>query len=348
MSIEQAKLNTKAVLRNDKIVETIIKIVSFISFALIILIFVFVFKEAVPLFFKAAGPKQVASAPLVQETYGEEVTGKLEDIKSNNETKTVATVEDAARSLSSLGNKEWQPVSTNPQYGLAPLLWGSLKVTIISLLIATPVSVLASLFTVVFAPKKFREIIKPAIELLAGFPSVVIGFFALVTIASFSQNLFGTESRLNAFVGGLAMAIAVAPIIFTVTEDALSAIPKFMSEASLALGATKWQTAIHVLLPAATPGIFAAILLGFGRAFGETMIVIMATGNASLNTLSIFDSVRTMSATIGAEMAEVVFGDIHYHILFLLGSILFILTFALNAIAEFYVRQKLMKRFKGN
>ncbi len=347
MSIEQAKLNTKSVIRNDKIVEAIIKIVSMISFTLIILIFVFVFKEAAPVFFKAAAPKAPQTAPLVQESYGEEVTGKLEDIKSNNADKAVVTEEDPVQSLKSLIGKEWQPVSTNPRYGLAPLLWGSLKVTLISLVAAAPISILASLFTVVFAPKRLREIIKPAIELLAGFPSVVIGFFALTTIASFSQGVFGSDSRLNAFVGGLAMAIAVAPIIFTVTEDALNSIPRFMSEASLALGATKWQTAIHVLLPAATPGIFAALLLGFGRAFGETMIVLMATGNASLNTLSIFDSVRTMSATIGAEMAEVVFGDIHYHILFLLGSILFVLTFCLNAVAEFYVRQRLLKKFKG-
>lgn len=348
MSIEEAKLNTKAVLRNDKIVETVIKAVSFVSFALIILIFVFVFKEAAPVFFKATETAKPKAAPIVQETYGEEITGTLTDSSmAMNKPQATAAEEDPRASLKSLGGSEWQPVSSNPRYGLEPLLWGSFKVTVISLLVATPLSVLAALFTVVFAPKRIREIIKPAIELLAGFPSVVIGFFALTTIASFTQALFNTESRLNAFVGGLALAITVAPIIFTVTEDALNSIPSFMSEASLALGATKWQTAIHVLLPAATPGIFAAMLLGFGRAFGETMIVIMATGNASLNTMSFFDSVRTMSATIGAEMAEVVFGDIHYHILFLLGSILFVLTFFLNAIAEFYVRQRLLKKFRG-
>lgn len=347
MSLEQAKLNTKSVLRNDKIVETAIKAVSFVSFALIILIFVFVFKEAAPVFFKASEAAKPKAAPIVQETYGDDSADTAFAKQADAGAKAGEVEEDPKQSLRSLGGSEWQPVSTNPRYGLAPLLWGSLKVTLISLLIGAPFSILAALFTVVFAPKKLREIIKPAIELLAGFPSVVIGFFALTTIASFTQFLFNTESRLNALVGGLALAITVAPIVFTVTEDALNSIPGFMSEASLALGATKWQTAIHVLLPAATPGIFAAMLLGFGRAFGETMIVIMATGNASLNSLSIFDSVRTMSATIGAEMAEVVFGDIHYHILFLLGSILFVLTFFLNAIAEFYVRQRLMKKFRG-
>ncbi len=143
------------------------------------------------------------------------------------------------------------------------------------------------------------------------------------------------------------MSLAVIPIVYTVSEDALSAIPKYLKEASLALGATDWQTALFVTLPAATPGVFAAVLLGVGRAFGETMIVLMATGNAALVTWSLTDPVRTMSATIGAEMAEVVFGGTHYGVLFLIGSILFIFTFSLNAVAEIFIRQRLMKRFGG-
>jgi phosphate transport system permease protein len=143
------------------------------------------------------------------------------------------------------------------------------------------------------------------------------------------------------------MSLAVIPIVFTVAEDALTAVPKYLREASLALGATKWQTALFVTLPAATPGVFAAVLLGFGRAFGETMIVLMATGNAALLTANLFEPVRTMSATIGAEMAEVVFGDTHYNVLFLLGAILFIFTFSLNAVAEIFIRQRLLKRFRG-
>jgi phosphate transport system permease protein len=139
----------------------------------------------------------------------------------------------------------------------------------------------------------------------------------------------------------------VIPIVYTVAEDALTAVPRYMSEASLALGASKWQTALFVTLPAATPGVFAAVLLGFGRAFGETMIVLMATGNAALLSASLTEPVRTMSATIGAEMAEVVFGDTHYTVLFLLGSILFVFTFLLNAVAEVFIRQRLLKRFRG-
>ncbi len=198
-----------------------------------------------------------------------------------------------------------------------------------------------------FAPKRIKEYIKPIIELMAGIPSVVIGFFALMVLASFFQNLFGYSGRLNAFVGGIAMGLAAIPIIFTLTEDALSAVPKTYIEASLGLGASIRQTAFSVVLPAAVPGIFASILLGIGRVFGETMIALMATGNASLMSLNPFDSVRTLSATIGAEMAEVVFGDTHYSILFLIGSILFIFSFGLNAIAEFYLKNKLIKKIQG-
>jgi len=168
-----------------------------------------------------------------------------------------------------------------------------------------------------------------------------------MTLASVTQSIFHTTYRLNSFVGGLGMAMAVIPIIYTITEDALSAVPQFMRSASLALGASRWQTAWKVLLPAAAPGVFAALILGFGRAFGETMIALMATGNAALVSGNIFESVRTMAATIGAEMAEVEFRGIHYGVLFLIGAVLFAVTFSLNALAEFYVRKKLMKKFQG-
>jgi phosphate transport system permease protein len=241
----------------------------------------------------------------------------------------------------------WQPISKKPKFNFLPLFIGSLKVTTIGILIAAPIAILAAIFTVIFATKRQKEIIKPIIEIIAGFPSVVIGFFALITLASVLQNLFGTEYRLNAFVAGVGIAIAVIPIIYTVTEDSMSFIPKHLREASLSLGATRWQTAIRVIVPAATPGIFAAIILGFGRAFGETMIVLMATGNAALMSLDIFEPVRTLSATIGAEMAEVEFRGVHYGVLFLIGSLLFVITFGLNALAEFYVKKKLIKRMQG-
>ncbi len=334
---------------SEFLAENTIKGVSFISFAFIILIFVFVFREALPIFF----PKEKVEAieeEMTQETYGEEYLSDYSKALSEKHVKAESVEEVSEEHRASLNNlidDEWQPVSRNPKYGLLPLVVGSLKVTLIAVLFGAPVAILAALFTAAFANKKVKELIKPTIEMLAGFPSVVIGFFALVGLATFLQNHFGYEYRLNAFVGGIALSLAVIPIVYTVAEDALSSVPKVLTEASLSLGATKWQTALFVVLPAAIPGVFAAILLGVGRAFGETMIVLMATGNASLMSIKLFEPVRTMSATIGAEMAEVVFGDTHYNVLFMIGSILFIFTFVLNAIAEFYVRNKLMKRIGG-
>jgi phosphate transport system permease protein len=333
---------------SEFLAEKIIKSVAFLSFAIIILIFVFVFKEALPIFYSSESklkPQEITQS----ETYGDEPSTTNETIQQGIDKSASlenSTPEEKA-TWENLSQKDWQPVSSKPKFGLFPLFIGSLKVTLISLIIGAPLGILAALFSAFFAPKKLKEIIKPLIELLAGFPSVVIGFFALITLASFCQNMFGYQYRLNAFVGGLALSLAIIPIIFTVTEDALNAVPKYFTDASLALGASKWQTAIFVVLPAATPGIFAALLLGFGRAFGETMIVLMATGNAALSSFNIFEPVRTLSATIGAEMAEVVFGDMHYNVLFLIGALLFIFTFVLNAIAEFYVRNRLMKRFRG-
>ncbi|MBI1938624.1 MAG: phosphate ABC transporter permease subunit PstC [Ignavibacteriales bacterium] len=329
---------------SEFLAEYTIKSVSFISLAVIVLIFVFVFREAAPIFFPKE--KKINTEEFLQsETYGEEpsdssASNSLEGYSSLNGSGDVAD-------FKNLTGKDWQPVGENPKYGLIPIFIGSLKVTVIAILFGAPIAILAAIYSSLFANKKLREFIKPAIELLASFPSVVIGFFALITIATIIQNIFGVSYRLNAFVGGVAMALAVIPIVYTVTEDSLTAIPKYMSEASLALGATRWQTALFVVMPAATPGIFAALLLGFGRAFGETMIVLMATGNAPLTSFSIFEPVRTMSATVGAEMAEVVFGDTHYTVLFFIGVLLFIITFIINAIAEFYVRARLMKRFRG-
>jgi len=242
----------------------------------------------------------------------------------------------------------WDPVSTQaPSFGIWPLILGSLKVTLVALLFAAPIGILAALYTTTFAPKWAREVLKPVIEILAGIPSVVVGFFALMILASLLQTVFGLEYRLNSIVGGLGLALCVIPIIYTLSEDAINAVPKYLTEGSLALGATKWETNFLVVLPAATPGIFAALLLGLGRAFGETMIVLMATGNAALLDTALTNPVRTLSASIGAEMAEVVQGDLHYSVLFFLGMVLFAFSFALNAIAEFYVRERLMKRFKG-
>jgi phosphate transport system permease protein len=253
----------------------------------------------------------------------------------------------AEASWQNLLSTNWQPVSDNPKFGLLPLLAGTFKVTVIATLIGAPIAILAAIFTATLAPRWARESMKPVIEILAGFPSVVIGFFALTTLSTLIQSLTGTMFRLNALVGGIALSFAVIPLIYTISEDALGAISHSLREASLALGATRVQTAFRVLLPAAAPGIFAAVLLGIGRAFGETMIVLMATGNAPMLSYSVLEPVRTMSATVGAEMAEVVFGETHYTVLFFIGLLLFLFTFFVNAVAEFGIRRRLMKRFHG-
>jgi len=369
---------------SDYLAEKVIKGVAFLSITIVVLIFIFVFRESLPIFKSEKASKKIettaqtaevqetygevadqSNAPEVQETYGEvtdkpadsteqetygEVTDKSSQSVSPDKNYTVSSgsgFDDNQTALKSLLTKDWVPVSDKPRYGILALIIGTFKVTIISILFAAPLAILAALYTASFASRRMKEIIKPTIELLAGFPSVVIGFFALMVLASFLQNVFQYDTRLNSFVGGIAMGIAAIPIIFTITEDALTAVPKTFNEASLALGASKWQTAFFVILPAATPGIFAAVLLGIGRVFGETMIALMATGNAAQMGLNPFESVRTLAATIGAEMAEVVFGDTHYNVLFLIGSLLFIFTFILNAIAEFYVKGKLMKRIQG-
>ncbi len=323
--------------------EKFITFIAFFSLAIITLIFVFVFRETLPIFYGKS--ETVTSAPQIieeQETYGGEGVQEvaMQSKKSSHDNEGVASV-------NNLTGKTWQPVSDTPKFGLIPLVIGSFKVSLIAVLFAVPLAILAALFTSSFAPKWAKELLKPAIEILAGIPSVVIGFFALIVLASFFQNIFGYQYRLNAFVGGVALSFAVIPIIYSITEDAISRVPKSLTEASLALGATKWETSLFIVLPAATPGVFAAVLLGIGRAFGETMIVLMATGNAAMLTASLFEPVRTMSATIGAEMAEVVFGETHYNVLFLIGSILFFFTFMLNAIAELFVRQRMMKKFQG-
>ncbi|MBI2418963.1 MAG: phosphate ABC transporter permease subunit PstC [Ignavibacteriales bacterium] len=329
---------------SEYLASIIIKSVAFVSFAVILLIFVFVFKEAIP---QSTGDgTKVAQEELQSESYGDDISGAVDNTVT--EVKTKHESEEGVQSIANLTGTEWQPVSLKPKFGLLPLFWGSFKVTLLGILMAFPLAVGAALYSITFAGRGFREILKPVIELLSGFPSVVIGFFALTTVASAVSSFFGVTYRLNAVVGGIALAITIVPIIFTVAEDALQSIPKHISEASLALGATKWQTAVFVILPAATPGIFAAFLLGFGRAFGETMIVLMATGNAATMSLNIFEPVRTLSATIGAEMAEVVFGDTHYSVLFLIGALLFVFTFSLNAIAEFWVRKRLLKKFQGS
>lgn len=304
----------------DWIIARFIRFSAWLSIGIMFLILVFIAKEALPLFYEPHAVQEVGWSRLfLPQKYG---------------------TEEAPLPYS------WQPVSMEPKYSLMPLLQGTLKVTIIAMLFSVPLALAAAVFTAEFASRWTREIIKPIIELLAGFPSVVLGFFALIVLASWMQDLFNFDYRLNAVVAGLALSLAVIPIIYTVCEDALSAVPRKLREASWALGATRAETTMRVVLPAAMPGIFAGIVLGFGRAIGETMIVLMASGNASISSWAFSDSTRTLPATIAAELAEVVFGSPHYRVLFFLGLLLFLITFVLNSTGS-WVISRLRNRLSG-
>jgi phosphate transport system permease protein len=283
--------------------EKIIAISAFTAIIVILLIFIFIFKEATPIFTNAKVQNEASLSKLIlkQQYY------------AGHEPKW-----------------SWQPNSDVPKYSLIPLFLGTLKAALIAMLFAIPLGVGAAIYTAEFASKRAREIIKPTIELLAGIPSVVLGFFALIVLASALQKLFNFTYRLNAINAGIALGIAVIPIIFTLAEDAMTAVPKSLREAAMALGANPWQVSFTLVLPAALPGIAAGIVLGFGRAIGETMIVLMASGNAAITSASFTDSIRTLSATIAAELAEVVFGSPHYNVLFFIGALLFVFTFIIN------------------
>ena len=302
---------------------------AFSAIIAILLIFIFIFKEAVPIF---TNP-EVRQEAGVDKLLFKQVYYEGRDAKWS-----------------------WQPNSKVPKYSLLPLLVGTLKATFVAMLLAIPLGVGAAIYSSEFASRRVREFIKPAIELLAGLPSVVLGFFALMVLATVLQKALGLTFRLNALNAGIALGLAVIPIIFTIAEDALTSVPGSLREAALALGARRWQVSFTMVLPAALPGIGAGIVLGFGRAVGETMIVLMASGNAAIISQfdrpfldylgSLADSIRTFSATIAAELAEVVFGSAHYNVLFLIGSLLFAFTFIINMGGE-VILSRLKTRIQG-
>lgn len=325
----------------ERAIEIGIYATSTLSVIFIFLIFAFVLREAFPLVEHSFGEDETSAA---EQTLSDEEMTRAREIVGEEYPILLRSSE---ASIGDLAHEQWEPNSDYPRYGIWPIVVGTVKSTIVALLIAVPLSILAALYTAFFAPRRVRETIKPVIELLAGFPSVVIGFFCLMTVATVVKALFDVEFRLNTVVGGFGLALAVIPIIYTLTEDSLRSVPKVLQEAALALGATKWQAAYQIMLPAATPGIFAAVLLGLGRAFGETMIALMAMGNAPIPSFDIFDPSRTFASTIGAEMGEVVFGSTHYQVLFFLGVILFIFSFSINFVTEFYIKRKLIRKFRG-
>ncbi len=299
--------------------EKFIAVNAFAALIAIVLIFIFIFKEAVPIF---------TDAEIMGEAGLDKMIFKQEYYEGQDP------------------KFSWQPNSEVPKYSLLPLFLGTLKAALIAMLFAAPLGVGAAIYSSEFANRRMREIIKPVIELLAGIPSVVLGFFSLILLATFLQNSFGFVFRLNAFNAGIALGIAVIPIVFTIAEDAMNAVPNSLREAATALGANRWQVSLTTVFPAALPGIAAGIILGFGRAIGETMIVLMASGNAAIVSASFVESIRTFSATIAAELAEVVFGSAHYSVLFFIGSLLFVFTFIVNFFGDMAL-SRIKSRIQG-
>ncbi|MBZ0181912.1 MAG: phosphate ABC transporter permease subunit PstC [Melioribacteraceae bacterium] len=243
-------------------------------------------------------------------------------------------------------NFEWYPTSENSRFSIIPLLAGTLLTAIPAVLISTLIGIIIGIYLAEAASPRTRELLKPIIEIFAGVPTVVIGFFMLVVGATILNDLFFPVNRLNAFLASLGLSFIVIPIIASLTEDSISAVPRELRMASYALGANRWQTIIKVVLPASVRGISAAVILGFGRAIGETMIVLMASGNAAVITVDVFRSVRSMTATIAAELGEVSQSSPHYFALFFIGLFLFSLTFILNLIAEIFLSK--MRKKLGN
>ena len=237
--------------------------------------------------------------------------------------------------------KEWMPTATpSPQFGVLPLILGTLLVSFVAILIALPLGLGVAIFLSELAGERFRKALKPAIELLAGIPSVVYGFFGLVVLVPLVQKAFNLPVGETALAGSIILAIMALPTIITVAEDAMRNTPLSMREASLALGASHWQTIYRVIIPYSLSGISAAVVLGIGRAIGETMAVLMVTGNAAVMPRSLFEPIRTIPATIAAELGEAPSGGSHYQALFLLGCILFIITLIVSITAEALSKQK--------
>lgn len=239
-----------------------------------------------------------------------------------------------------LFGKNWYPISEPPQLGILPLILGSLLVTFGAAIISIPIGVACAIYIAEVAPHKTKEILKAGIELLAAIPSVVLGFIGMVTLVPLVKNIFHLPTGLTALSGSIMLAFMAMPTIVSIAEDALYSIPRSYKEGALALGATHWQAIWRVMLPAASSGILAAVMLGIGRVIGETMAVMMITGNAAVIPQSILQPVRTLTATIAAEMGEAVVGSEHYFALFAIGIVLFVISFAINVTADLFLHKR--------
>ncbi|MCM8798970.1 MAG: phosphate ABC transporter permease subunit PstC, partial [Candidatus Omnitrophica bacterium] len=234
-------------------------------------------------------------------------------------------------------------VSEPPQFGILPLILGSLLITLGATLFSIPIGIGAAIYIAEVASPKLREVLKSLIEVLAAIPSIVLGFIGTVTLVPWIKNLFNLPTGLNALSGSILLAFMAMPTIISIAEDSFYAVPKSYREGATAMGATRWQTIYRVVLPAASSGVIASVMLGIGRVIGETMAVMMVTGNAPLIPKSLLSPVRTLTATIAAEMGEVVSGSEHYFSLFAIGLFLFIISFIINLSAEFFLYREKIK-----
>ncbi|HPU89322.1 MAG TPA: phosphate ABC transporter permease subunit PstC [Spirochaetota bacterium] len=239
----------------------------------------------------------------------------------------------------------WYPTSEVPRFGVFPLIVASIAVTLLASVIAVPFSLAIAIYLSELARPTVREVVKPTIEIIASIPSVIIGFFGMVVVAPLLQEHFDIDTGLNLFNAAVMLAFMAIPTIASISEDAISSVPVSLKEASYALGANRWQTIFHIIVPAALSGIWTAIILGISRVIGETMVVLMVAGGAAVLPGSIFSPVRPLTSNIAAEMAEAPVGGEHYHALFAIGIILFIITFCFNIVAD-YLSNKY--KFKEN
>jgi phosphate transport system permease protein len=240
--------------------------------------------------------------------------------------------------LSTLFSTRWYPIED--YYGILPLITGSIIITIGATLISVPFGLATAIYIAEIAPRWMREILKPVVELLGGIPSVVLGFLGILLLSNFLRVSMNLPTGLTALGGSLLLAAVALPTVVSVSEDALDTVPRSYREGAWALGATQWQTIWRVTLPAAKSGVLTAIMLGVGRTIGETMVVLMVTGNAPVMALTpgaLFHPARTMTATIAAEMGEVANGSTHYHVLFFIGMVLFLISLAVNIAASSFV-----------
>jgi phosphate transport system permease protein len=281
---------------NEFIIELCIKVSGFVVVAFVLLIFLFLLRDALSFF-------------------GVHSVGRF------------------------LFGRNWLPISEPAQFGVLPLLLGSVYVTVGAILMCVPVGIAAAMFIAEVAPKPLKTLLKSVIEVLASIPSVVLGFIGIVWLGPFLRNALHLPTGMCGLTGSLLLAFMAFPTIISISEDALVSVPRAYREAAFGLGATRWQTLWRVILPAASPGIIAAVMLGIGRVIGETMVAMMVTGNSPVMPKSILLPLRTLTATIAGEMGETVAGSEHYLALFAVGLVLFVITFLINLVADVFLRR---------